>query len=203
MTAPPCPRCAHPLVRVRRLEHQVLACTACAGVWMSGATLDHFVEALQARPDDVDRLEHVGRDALFDFSVDPDTVRCPVCAQTMEAVHERGGVTLDVCSLHGVWFDRDELARVVSGEAGAATARVARRQVKSPSTDYQEVGEGVVDSVAAVAEGAVLADVDLGEVLWLAETSLHAAGAVLEVLGSLASGTLELVFEVLSSIDPS
>ena len=42
-------------------------------------------------------------------------VPCPQCSQLMNRVNfaHYSGVIIDVCRKHGVWFDRDELSRIV------------------------------------------------------------------------------------------
>lgn len=44
----------------------------------------------------------------------PSTRRCPTCGALMGA-HELGGVPVDWCVTHGVWFDREELDRALRG----------------------------------------------------------------------------------------
>jgi len=65
----------------------------------------------------------------------PSTRACPTCGALMGA-HELGGVPVDWCGAHGVWFDRDELDQTLRGACyeepeGATEARLARSDARS------------------------------------------------------------------------
>jgi len=53
--------------------------------------------------------------------------KCPACSEVMFRKNflESSGVVVDVCSAHGVWFDRGELANLF---AFAATGELARAE---------------------------------------------------------------------------
>jgi len=206
-----CPRCSSSLSEAHRDEVHLLACAGCGGVWMNGATLHRFVEALQQRPEAVQAAEAVSDRALFDFEVDEETLGCPKCKAPMEVTRHPSGVALDVCADHGVWFDRDELPRVVNDPEGLAAAqavdeRVAQGSSRSVGLAAAELG---TDAVVVTAEVAHLATgvggmaADAGDVADVAGASVEAAGGALEFVGDVASGAVGLVFGVLSLLDPT
>ena len=57
---------------------------------------------------------------------------CPVCHQFMNRVNyaKRSGVVLDVCKGHGLWFDQDELRRVLAFIAGGGLDRARERELE-------------------------------------------------------------------------
>mgnify|MGYP003885863967 CR=1 FL=1 len=203
-----CPRCSSSLSSVHRDEVHLLACSGCGGVWMSGATLDRFVEALLTQPEAVQAAEQVAASALFEFEPDPDVIGCSTCRRTMEITRHPSGVELDVCAEHGVWFDRHELPRVVRDPEGLAAVKAAQshlqpQRVPSPTGLGGEVATDALLVTAHVADSVALSGADLGDVADLAAGGVSVAGGALELLGELGSGAVELVFGVLSMLDPT
>lgn len=169
-----CPRCADALREVHRDPLHLDVCVGCGGVWLEGVTLSVFASALRRQPGAVAAAQAASAQALCTFVPDPDRIGCPRCRATMEITQHPSGVALDVCRHHGVWFDRDELERVVHEPGGAATATAARAHVAVPS-----------DSMA--------------EGMWaLGELAVH-GGDLIELVGDVASGAVGLVFGVLEA----
>lgn len=94
-----CPRCHVELVDAGAVR----ACTACRGQWASHATLLEMANVMtEPDPPNVE-LVPVTR---------PEVLACPSCGQGMAALRY-GTVEIDECKPHGIWFDRDELERVL------------------------------------------------------------------------------------------
>jgi Zn-finger nucleic acid-binding protein len=117
----PCPRCSESaLVGVRVGEHRVGECMRCTGLFVEHAILEHITRrsaenaGLRLRP-------------IAPLPTAPERARyldCPRCQTQMarRGFADRSGVILDYCADHGVWFDRDELARVLEFiDAGGLT----------------------------------------------------------------------------------
>jgi Zn-finger nucleic acid-binding protein len=53
-----------------------------------------------------------------------DAARCPSCRSTMTRVifGRRSGVVIDVCAMHGTWFDAGELTKVLTFAANEGDA---------------------------------------------------------------------------------
>jgi len=116
----PCPSCRKEgAVLVGRAlgPARLAACGACGGVWADSASFKLLCEdrAVQA--------SYMGEGAALaaptpqDPSADGVLYRpCPVCGELMNRFNFAGcsGVILDACKPHGVWFDADELARIVA-----------------------------------------------------------------------------------------
>lgn len=120
-----CPRCHVELVDVRVGEHRVGECMRCTGLLVEHAVLERItrraeqtrglrLRPLDATPAGPDRSAYLP---------------CPRCAapMTRRAFAERSGVIVDVCAAHGVWFDRDELARAVEFVHAGGLARIEER----------------------------------------------------------------------------
>ena len=61
---------------------------------------------------------------------------CPVCERLMQRRNWglRSGVLVDVCAAHGVWFDADELARIL-GWVRDGGLEIARRRAEVEHPD--------------------------------------------------------------------
>jgi Zn-finger nucleic acid-binding protein len=134
-TASVCPACG----RASRLAERkignvaVLECGRCAGLWLGATAFEGMVErasqeALQAG---AKAKTQPKRTKIFD-SEDPAAPRyrqCPVCGKLMNRQNygRRSGVVIDVCRTHGVWFDADELPRILEWVRSGKLA-VAKRE---------------------------------------------------------------------------
>lgn len=120
-TGHPCPACQDGKTLVsRRLGEQavaVLECGACCGLWIGEETFRLLAE--RARAQELPPREHGGP------SGDPAPLpaqqgrfyrNCPLCGRLMHRQNygRRSGVILDVCKGEGVWFDAQELERVLA-----------------------------------------------------------------------------------------
>lgn len=133
-----CPRCGTALIDARAAR----GCATCGGFWVEEPVLTEMVlEMLPVPPAQLSRLQL----AVLERMGDP--LACPTCGAPMEAtaIHL---VSIDRCAKHGVWFDRDELARalervgdparpppLVAHERPGEPRRAARREpVATPVT---------------------------------------------------------------------
>jgi Zn-finger nucleic acid-binding protein len=116
-----CPACNEPLAALEFDGVEVDHCAACGGVWLDE---DEAALLLCSRAAVADFLA-----GLADSAGEPQRkLRCPVSGVPMRkaAIGEAGAVTVDV-SPHGIWFDRGELAAVLSqGELPPRLASVAQ-----------------------------------------------------------------------------
>jgi Zn-finger nucleic acid-binding protein len=128
-----CPQCRLPLIRVDADATPLHSCARCAGVWVD-------VESFQKLSLDVHRQDALTRcfgpeEGRFDHSDVPEPRPCASCNARMRRFVYAGdsGIHLDLCGRHGIWFDRDELRRVVRFiQSGGLTASLARRDAPPP-----------------------------------------------------------------------
>jgi Zn-finger nucleic acid-binding protein len=109
-----CPRCQIEMHLVAIGDSKVLECAKCLGLWLN----THSFETLCA--DKEQQSAVLGNAALagVDRSIQQTKVNyvpCPECSQLMNRANfaRCSGVIIDLCKQHGVWFDRNELSRIV------------------------------------------------------------------------------------------
>lgn len=163
MSVARCPRCRESSLDQRLIQH----CGQCGGQWISE-------EVLQ---------ERVGRMQVPEATQEPRSLAwresprarlpCASCAEPMQALL-LFDVPVDRCTVHGVWFDRDELSMVLlraSRHDPATVALIAaeNRSVIGPTdalelaavavevADDSGVFAVVIDGVGVVAEAVVSA----------------------------------------------
>jgi Zn-finger nucleic acid-binding protein len=107
-----CPRCGIALEPSRLAEWSAgfVYCVGCHGCFVPPADWEILVDRiapLGAVPGD--ELAPVEKGPRLDGEIP-----CPVCRRTMERVRYDGGeLVVDVCDLHGIWFDAAELAQAL------------------------------------------------------------------------------------------
>ena len=126
-----CPACGKGLGVEQVGELEALACGACGGLWLDrdlfeqlGASRERQGAVLGALPlPTIPSAAPVG-----EVRYRP----CPACGQRMNRVNyaKRSGVILDVCKAHGLWFDQDELRRVLAFIAGGGLDRARARDLE-------------------------------------------------------------------------
>jgi uncharacterized protein len=103
-----CPVCENHLVSLELADVEVDYCFTCKGIWLDSGELENLV-----------RLEG-GEDDLLKSAVRAETrekrKKCPVCRTSMEKIltGKADPVLLDRCLLHGIWFDSDELRKILA-----------------------------------------------------------------------------------------
>ena len=155
VTPLPCPACSGSrLLTNRRIgEYSAMECGRCAGLWLGNETFQQLSERAESEALDLDRLFDAPHPrAVPRGPADQDDLegwryrRCPACGQVMHRRNYAGasGVIVDFCREHGVWFDADELRRILawirSGglakgnetKARRATQEARRKQLMSP-----------------------------------------------------------------------
>ena len=144
-----CPVCRGDHVLTSRAFGNIsaLECNRCAGIWLSAESFRELTErAAQERLDSDDRdPPHLARPAEVE-GPPPDGGKryrpCPVCGDLMvKQNYGRGsGVIVDVCRNHGVWFDADELPRILDWvrAGGLALANAERAAQGDEVTIYRQ-----------------------------------------------------------------
>jgi len=110
-----CPRCNVPLTAQQADRFLMQCCFQCGGLFLDGATSKRVVDALD--PMAIKASDHAAQHAKANVSTDA-VAACPVCQKALDRMPiPAASVAVDVCREHGVWFDRDELHRVVRAVA--------------------------------------------------------------------------------------
>ena len=120
-----CPRCKRPLESLRIETTAARECMGCGGFWTSAETF----ESLCA--DKEEQSAVLTFIATQTFETRPEAsvnyIPCPDCKQLMNRSNfaRSSGVIIDLCRQHGVWFDANELSKIIEfiDRGGLARAR--------------------------------------------------------------------------------
>jgi len=111
-----CPVCKEPMLRSEVGETVLRQCSRCGGAWLERVAFEHLVEATEERSSFLEALPEPQAQppaqGTLDFSYRP----CPTCERLMNRTNYArvSGVIVDTCRDHGLWFDQDELRRVLA-----------------------------------------------------------------------------------------
>ncbi len=170
--APPmsCPACRGALGSVLAGEVPLRPCLACGGIWVARENFEALARTRESR--DVFLGSPLGQAPAQPAAVDPTEVHyrpCPSCGKLMNRMNYAriSGVILDACREDGLWFDQDELRKVVQFIETGGLDRAARREreaaVRAPPVPTQTGGPGTFPALEGTS-----ADVPalVGELLW-------------------------------------
>ena len=127
----PCPACAKCLAASRIGDLDVQGCQACGGLWLDRAIFEQLGASRERQGAVLGALP--APTAPPEATLEPVRYRpCPTCAQRMNRLNyaRRSGVVLDVCKSHGLWFDQDELRRVLAFIAGGGLDRAREQEIE-------------------------------------------------------------------------
>jgi Zn-finger nucleic acid-binding protein len=86
-------------------------CAGCGGLWIQAEAFNRICNDREAQ------AAAIAMQLPLAVSQDDRVryVKCPRCSQLMtrKSYAYRSGVVVDICREHGIWFDRDELRRIV------------------------------------------------------------------------------------------
>lgn len=145
-----CPTCRGRALSTRGLQGAFLSsCAVCGGLWADSASFKKLCE------DRATQAAYMGEGSALPAPKpsDPSAAGvhyrpCAACGEFMNRFNFAGcsGVILDVCKPHGVWFDADELRRIVAfiRAGGLDVAREKERQdVERERRRLESVAEGL------------------------------------------------------------
>jgi Zn-finger nucleic acid-binding protein len=149
-----CPRCFNQLTQILPYGEQLRHCAACGGIWL-GVTASQFaVGAISAEFRGLVHtlsLKHQERPA----EATQTPLQCTVCALELTPMTVPAAATqIDVCRMHGTWFDAWELAKVVrAGErqrarGGARVGVVAAQTQPNASAEHAQVQSPPMRAIA-------------------------------------------------------
>ena len=133
----PCPRCRSNMEAVVIGSSKVRECPKCEGIWTDTETLRQICTdqekqaAVLGMPNQLPTNEGVEIEKQIRY------LRCPVCRDMMNRINfaNFSGVIVDVCRLHGTWFDRDELRRIVEFIRAGGMDRARAREIQNLEAD--------------------------------------------------------------------
>lgn len=127
-----CPRCNTPLAPQQAGRLQMNCCYSCGGLFLDGGAARRVVEVVD--PGAMATAQQVSQSAQRPVQTEG-VAPCPVCARPLDRMPiPAANVVVDACAQHGVWFDRDELQRVVQ----AVGPQAAQAQQPMPQQPMQQ-----------------------------------------------------------------
>jgi Zn-finger nucleic acid-binding protein len=108
-----CPRCKVNLNILKIEETALLECERCDGIWSDVTTFEKICTERESQSAVLGFIETRPRTAATNTKVS--YVPCPKCSTLMNRSNfaRSSGVIIDVCKHHGVWFDPDELPKII------------------------------------------------------------------------------------------
>jgi Zn-finger nucleic acid-binding protein len=139
----PCPGCRGdmPLVTVGSVEtHQ---CEKCGSVWLAPDVFANLCANQEVRGMFADTLGAQFANPEKKNAAGPVRyVRCATCDKVMNRVNfgKTSGIVVDVCKSHGVWFEADELRRVLDFVANGGLEQLRRNEAERKALQEQALG---------------------------------------------------------------
>jgi Zn-finger nucleic acid-binding protein len=121
-----CPRCKIELQSIKIDATNIRECLRCGGFWTSVETFENLCTDKEQQSAVMTYARAKPHDD--EISITPITyVPCPDCEQLMNRSNfaRSSGVIIDLCKQHGVWFDANELPKIVEfiDKGGLARSR--------------------------------------------------------------------------------
>jgi Zn-finger nucleic acid-binding protein len=107
-----CPRCKIRLKLIRIEETVLCECERCEGIWVDVETFEEVCanqEKQAAVLRSIEQITHQLHPPKIQY------VPCPTCKNLMNRNNfaRSSGVIIDICKQHGIWFDAEELPRII------------------------------------------------------------------------------------------
>ncbi len=136
-TDAPCPRCNHPLEVAPGGDGRFHECPRCGGMFVRR---EYLAEMLSSAELGGGLREMGGRSNALD---EVRYVPCPLCHASMNRVNfgRVSGVIVDVCKMHGTWFDAGELTRVIAFAASGGLEKTREREQQAKREERQKATE--------------------------------------------------------------
>lgn len=142
-----CPRCKVNMEAVKVGPTNILECAKCEGLWVDNNTLKDICADREKQS-----LVLLGMPAPLPVAQNEalETIRyvpCPVCKELMNRINfaNCSHVIVDVCRLHGTWFDKDELRKVIEFIRSGGMDQARSREI---ATLERERSLSKIDSIA-------------------------------------------------------
>ncbi|MEP7148007.1 MAG: zf-TFIIB domain-containing protein [Acidobacteriota bacterium] len=166
-----CPRCKVELQTLKIDATTIRECLKCGGFWTGVETFENLCADKEQQSAVLNYAGAKPRDS--DAATPIRYVPCPDCQQLMNRSNfaRVSGVIIDLCKQHGVWFDADELPKIIDFiEKGGLTRsrekeklgleeerrRLNEEQRKLARTERRIAGAGSDESVAGRRFGRVI-----------------------------------------------
>lgn len=125
-----CPRCAVGMEAVAIGKTHLLECSRCEGLWADADSLQEICADREDQAAVLGMAAPVAEEAS-ELETKIRYLPCPVCRKLMNRVNfaHCSHVVVDVCTVHGTWFDKDELRRIVEFIRGGGLDRARAQEI--------------------------------------------------------------------------
>lgn len=149
-TRPPlsCPGCKERLISRSLGRAHLSGCGRCGGVWADATSFQVICEDRAAQAAYLGEGSMLPRPVISDPTDSPVMYRpCPSCGELMNRFNFAGcsGVILDACKPHGVWFDADELRRIVQFIRGGGLDMARAKELRQLELDRRRLENAMED----------------------------------------------------------
>jgi Zn-finger nucleic acid-binding protein len=110
-----CPACGSQLAAASIGRDEFYECSACHGTWLDVEPFQKLVKDLERQAAVlVTQMGRGGGEKIIPITHES-MLSCPRCRRQMNRYEYAGdsSVHVDVCREHGIWFDHDELRRII------------------------------------------------------------------------------------------
>lgn len=134
-----CPRCKIRLSLLRIGAINLRECERCDGVWADAKTFEEVCADRESHAAVMHWWEEKPQSAHEKTAVQ--YVPCPDCKQLMNRNNfaRSSGVIIDVCKQHGVWFDAEELPRIIEFIHAGGLDRARQKEKMQLDEDKREL----------------------------------------------------------------
>jgi Zn-finger nucleic acid-binding protein len=130
-----CPRCQVPMHAKEIGDFSVAGCSQCQGLFVPNETFEMMQEQSDRVIFSVNGIprEPLNADDRVRY------VRCPVCRNLMNRTNfaHVSGVIIDTCRPHGIWFDADELEKIMDFIARGGLQKARQRDAEERKAEEE------------------------------------------------------------------
>jgi Zn-finger nucleic acid-binding protein len=154
----PCPNCNVLMQHIMLKGTPLQECQQCFGLWVDSTSFDRICADREKQADVLSLSPLEQAEALKPHMI-PGPVRyrpCPRCGQLMNRFNfgHVSGVIIDKCAEHGVWFDRDELRRIVDFIQAGGLEMVKQRESAAQTARAREAeAQARADAMGSIIMG--------------------------------------------------
>ena len=107
-----CPRCRSKLQLLQVQDLAIRECEKCEGVWLDTETFEEICSNHEKQAAVMQKLDEI---LTHKKHLEVRYVPCPECKNLMNRSNfaRVSGIIIDTCKPHGIWFDAEELPRII------------------------------------------------------------------------------------------
>ena len=122
-----CPRCRKRLDHLQIAEISVCECEGCGGFWTTPETFERLCSSGEQQAVVLSFIRNNPHEATLE---PVKYVPCPDCGKLMNRSNfaRSSGIIIDLCKAHGVWFDAQELPKIIEFVGGGGLQRSREKE---------------------------------------------------------------------------